>query len=117
MEDTFIFAWSSIPSVEHYRWLHSPICQLPPNNSSHHSTHLGFLAIMNYCCGITQDSTCNCNSLLNFSIIRINVSFIMKPMLPFSPYHTIYLILFNYRPVSIPVVLFKCDWVKNEVDR
>jgi hypothetical protein len=27
------------------------------------------------------------------------------------------IILFDYGPVSILVVLFKCDWVKNEVDR
>jgi hypothetical protein len=28
-EDTSIFAWSSIPSIGHYRWLHGPIHQLP----------------------------------------------------------------------------------------
>ncbi len=33
-EDTFIFAWSSVPDVEHYRWLHNPICRLPPNNKA-----------------------------------------------------------------------------------
>ncbi len=27
------------------------------------------------------------------------------------------IILFDYGPVSIQVVLFKCDWVKNEVVR
>ncbi len=27
------------------------------------------------------------------------------------------IILLDYGAVSIPVVLFKCDWVKNEVDR
>ncbi len=30
--DTFIFAWSSVPSVGHYRWLHGLIRRLPPNN-------------------------------------------------------------------------------------
>ncbi len=29
-EDTFIFAWSSVPGVGHYRWLHSSIRRLPP---------------------------------------------------------------------------------------
>jgi len=32
IEDTSIFAWSSIPSVGHYRWLHGLICRLPPNS-------------------------------------------------------------------------------------
>ncbi len=41
----------------------------------------------------------------------------MKLMLPFPPYHIIYLILLNYWLVLILVVLFKCDWVKNEVDK
>jgi hypothetical protein len=27
------------------------------------------------------------------------------------------IILLDYGTISIPVVLFKCDWVKNEVDR
>jgi hypothetical protein len=31
-EDIFIFAWFSVPSVGHYRWLHGPIRRLPPNN-------------------------------------------------------------------------------------
>jgi hypothetical protein len=31
IEDTSIFAWSSIPGVGHYHWLHSPIRRLPPN--------------------------------------------------------------------------------------
>ncbi len=31
-EDTFNFAWSSIPGVGHYRWLRGPIRRLPPNN-------------------------------------------------------------------------------------
>jgi hypothetical protein len=30
--DTSIFAWFSIPGIRHYRWLCSPIRQLPPNN-------------------------------------------------------------------------------------
>ncbi len=25
-EDTSIFAWSSVPGVGHYRWMHGPIC-------------------------------------------------------------------------------------------
>ncbi len=29
-EDTSIFAWSSVPGVGHYRWLHGLICRLPP---------------------------------------------------------------------------------------
>jgi hypothetical protein len=32
-ENTFIFAWSSIPSVGHYRWLRGPICRLLPNSN------------------------------------------------------------------------------------
>jgi len=32
IEDTSIFAWSSIFGVGHYCWLHGPICQLPLNN-------------------------------------------------------------------------------------
>jgi len=31
IEDTSIFAWSSIPSVGHYRWLRGSIRRLPPN--------------------------------------------------------------------------------------
>ncbi len=34
IEDIFIFAWSSIPNVGHYRWLRSLICRLPPNNKA-----------------------------------------------------------------------------------
>jgi hypothetical protein len=33
-EDTFIFAWSSVPSVGHYHWLRGSICQLLPNNKA-----------------------------------------------------------------------------------
>ncbi len=33
-EDTFIFAWFSIPGVEHYHWLHGPIRRLPPNSKA-----------------------------------------------------------------------------------
>jgi hypothetical protein len=33
-EDTSIFAWSLVPSVGHYRWLHGPICRLPPNSKA-----------------------------------------------------------------------------------
>jgi hypothetical protein len=32
IEDIFIFAWSSIPDIEHYCWLHGPIRQLSPNS-------------------------------------------------------------------------------------
>jgi hypothetical protein len=27
------------------------------------------------------------------------------------------IILFNYGPISISVIMFKCNWVNNEVDR
>jgi hypothetical protein len=33
-EDISIFAWCSVPGVRHYRWLRSPICQLPPNSKA-----------------------------------------------------------------------------------
>ncbi len=33
-KDTSIFAWSSIPSIGHYRWLHGLIHQLPPNSKA-----------------------------------------------------------------------------------
>ncbi len=33
-ENIFIFAWSSIPGVGHYRWLRGPIRRLPPNNKA-----------------------------------------------------------------------------------
>jgi hypothetical protein len=33
-EDTFIFAWSSVPGVGHYRWLHGPIRRLPSNSKA-----------------------------------------------------------------------------------
>jgi hypothetical protein len=32
IEGTFIFTWSSISNVGHYRWLRGPIRQLPSNN-------------------------------------------------------------------------------------
>jgi hypothetical protein len=32
IENTSIFAWSSILDVGHYRWLHNPIRRLPPNS-------------------------------------------------------------------------------------
>jgi hypothetical protein len=32
IEDTYVFAWSSILGVGHYCWLHNPIRQLPLNN-------------------------------------------------------------------------------------
>ncbi len=33
-EDTFIFAWSSVLGVGHYRWLCGPIRRLPPNSKA-----------------------------------------------------------------------------------
>jgi len=33
-KDTSIFAWSSVPSVGHYRWLRGPIRRLPPNSKA-----------------------------------------------------------------------------------
>ncbi len=33
-KDTSIFAWSSVPGVGHYRWLHGPIRRLPPNSKA-----------------------------------------------------------------------------------
>ncbi len=38
-EDTFIFAWSSVPSVEYYCWLCGPIRRLPPNNNVNYLIH------------------------------------------------------------------------------
>jgi hypothetical protein len=34
IEDTSIFAWSSVPGVGHYRWLCGPIRRLPPNSKA-----------------------------------------------------------------------------------
>jgi hypothetical protein len=34
IEDTFMFAWFSVPGVGHYRWLHGPIRRLPPYNKA-----------------------------------------------------------------------------------
>jgi len=33
-EDTSIFAWSSVPGVGHYRWLHGLLRRLPPNSKA-----------------------------------------------------------------------------------
>ncbi len=33
---TSIFAWSLVPDVEHYRWLHGPIRRLPPNSKANY---------------------------------------------------------------------------------
>jgi hypothetical protein len=33
-EDTSSFAWSSVPSVAHYRWLRGSIRRLPPNSKA-----------------------------------------------------------------------------------
>jgi hypothetical protein len=38
-EDTSIFAWFSVMNVGHYRWLHSPIHRLPPNNKANYLVH------------------------------------------------------------------------------
>ncbi len=38
-EDTFIFAWSSILNVGHYRWFHGSIRQLPPNSKGDYLVH------------------------------------------------------------------------------
>jgi hypothetical protein len=39
IEDTSIFAWSSIPSVGHYCWLRGSIRQLPPNSKADYLVH------------------------------------------------------------------------------
>ncbi len=36
IEDTYIFAWSSIIGVGHYRWLYGLICRLPPNTKANY---------------------------------------------------------------------------------
>jgi hypothetical protein len=55
-----------------------------------HLMHPRFPKIMNYHYGITQNSTCNCNSLWSLSISWIKASLIMKSMLPLPPYQIIY---------------------------
>jgi hypothetical protein len=40
IEDTSIFAWSLVPSVGHYRWLHSSIRQLSPNSKADYLVHI-----------------------------------------------------------------------------
>jgi len=39
IEDTSIFAWSSILSIGHYRWLRGPIYILPPNTKTNYLVH------------------------------------------------------------------------------
>ncbi len=39
IEDTSIFAWSSVPGVRHYRWLRGPIRQLPLNSKADYLVH------------------------------------------------------------------------------
>jgi hypothetical protein len=73
---------------------------------SHHLTHPRFLTVMNYHCGIAQDSTCNYRSSLSLSIIWINASFIMKFMLPLPPYHTIYLIVKLFQ-INLTLIMFE----------
>jgi len=36
IENTSIFAWSSIPSVRHYHWLHGPIHRLSLNSKANY---------------------------------------------------------------------------------
>ncbi len=36
IEDTSIFAWSSVLGIGHYRWLHGPIRRLPPNSKAYY---------------------------------------------------------------------------------
>ncbi len=38
-KDIYIFAWSLVPNVGHYRWLHSPIHQLPRNSKADYLTY------------------------------------------------------------------------------
>jgi hypothetical protein len=38
-EDISIFAWSSVPNIGHYRWLHNPIYQLPLNSKADYLVH------------------------------------------------------------------------------
>jgi hypothetical protein len=73
-EDTYIFAWSSVPDVGHYRWLHGPIRRLLPNSKVDYLVRtirciLDFFAVMNYHYGLAQGLTCTCNSLLSLFII------------------------------------------------
>ncbi len=39
IEDTSIFAWSSVSGVSHYRWLRGPIGRLPPNSKADYLVH------------------------------------------------------------------------------
>ncbi len=39
IENTSIFAWSSILSVRHYHWLRGSICRLPPNSKAKYLIH------------------------------------------------------------------------------
>jgi len=39
IESTFIFTWFLILGVEHYRWLHGSICQLPLNSKADYLVH------------------------------------------------------------------------------
>jgi hypothetical protein len=38
-EDTFIFAWSLVPGVGHYRWLRGSIHRLVPNSKADYLVH------------------------------------------------------------------------------
>ncbi len=35
-KDIFVFTWSSIPNVGHYRWLRGLICRFPPNSKANY---------------------------------------------------------------------------------
>jgi len=48
---------------------------------------------MNYHYDITYDLTCIYNSLLSLFMIQINVSVLMKLLLPLTHHHNIYLII------------------------
>jgi hypothetical protein len=39
IKDIFIFTWSSVPNVGHYRWLHDLIRRLPLNNKADYLIH------------------------------------------------------------------------------
>ncbi len=39
IENVYIFAWSSILVIGHYRWLHGLIRQLPPNSKTDYLIH------------------------------------------------------------------------------
>jgi hypothetical protein len=101
IENTSIFAWSSILGVGHYSCFYSLICRLPLNSLANYLVHtiwciINFLQLK-ISLWHNLRSTCTCSSSLNLSITWIKTSFIMKSMLSFPPYHIIY---FNRYVVS-----------------